>query len=391
MPDSPATPSPARFQRLRHPGMVGGLAIALAVAEVLVDVSTKIQLNVAIVYSLPLVLAAAARNRRLLWGLAFVLVSITFIAYWQQSDVHALHDEYFINRVLAAVSVLLAAALLHALIVAAETLEARNRQLSIYQQEITQRNRELDLQRAEAEDASERKTRLLMSISHDIRSPLTSITLMADLIADSVPDPARQARLPGLAQNLQRDALSLADMVNDVLDIAYFDSGRIELRESEFSLNELVAEECRALEPLAAAKNLVLATELSPCAIWLRADRIKLGRVLRNLVNNALQFTERGGVTVASGPAPEGGVLMRVSDTGPGIAPESLQSVFGEFTQLSLRRSGERPGWGLGLAICRRLTRLMGGEVTVESEPGRGSSFIVNLPPSRVVPRSQPI
>jgi signal transduction histidine kinase len=387
MPDSPAPPAPTPLERLRRPRVLAVLAVALAVAEILVDVTTWIQLNVAIVYSLPLVLAAAGRNRRLLWGLAFVLVCITFIAYWQQSDVHALHDEYFINRVLAAVSVLLAAVLLHALSVAAETLQARNRQLSVYQQEITQRNRELDLQRSEAEDASERKTRLLMSISHDIRSPLTSISLMADLIADSAADPDGPARLPRMAQNLQRDALSLADMVNDVLDIAYFDSGRIELRESEFSLNELVADECRALEPLAGAKNLALATELPPCAIWLRADRIKLGRVLRNLVNNALQFTESGGVTVASSPTSDGGVLMRVSDTGPGIAPENLQSVFGEFMQLGLRRPGERPGWGLGLAICRRLTRLMGGDVTVESEVGRGSSFLVNLPPSRVLQR----
>jgi signal transduction histidine kinase len=381
MPDSSA----AALEPLRHPAVLGALAIALAGAEVLVDVTTSIQLNVAIIYSLPLVLAAAARSRRLLWSLAFVLVCITFIAYWQQSDVRALHDEYFVNRVLAALSILLAAALLHGLSVAAETVEARNRQLSAFQQEITARNRELDLQRAQAEEASDRKTRLLMSISHDIRTPLTSISLMADLIGHTASDPASRDRLPALAQNILRDSLSLAEMVNDVLDIAYFDSGRIELRESEFPLEELVREESGAFEPLAAAKNLAIEIVPPAAAVRLRADRIKLARVLRNLISNAVKFTQRGGVTIASGLAPGGDALIRVSDTGPGIAPEDLPGIFGEFTHLRMRAAGERRGWGLGLAICRRLTRLMGGDVSVESEPGRGSSFIVRLPASRVI------
>ena len=359
--------------------------MAVAAVEVLVDVTTTIQLNIAIVYSLPLVLAAAGRNRRLLWGLALGLVAITFAAYWQQSDVRALNDEYFINRVLAAVSVLLAAGLLHMLMLAADAVEARNRQLSVYQDEITERNRQLDVQRAQAEEASDRKTRLLMSVSHDIRTPLTSISLMADLIGDSASDPPSHGRLPALAQNIQRDALSLAEMVNDVLDIAYFDSGRIELRESEFSLEDLIREESRAFEPLAAAKNLAIEIVPPASAVRLRADRIKLARVLRNLVNNAVKFTQRGSVTIACGLGPGGEALIRVSDTGPGIAAEDLPGIFGEFTQIRMRAAGERRGWGLGLAICRRLTRLMGGDVSVESEPGRGSSFIVRLPAERVI------
>jgi signal transduction histidine kinase len=390
MPDSLATAGPKYLRLLRHPSVLSALAIGLAVAEVLLDVSTWIELNIAIIYSLPLVLAAAARNRRLLWGLALSLVCVTFVVYWQQSQpaVPVLHDQYFMDRVLAAVSVLLAAVLLHALSVAAEALDARNKQLSAYQQEITQRNRELDLQRAEAKEASDRKTRLLMSVSHDIRSPLTTINLMADLIKSTTSDPVHLAKLPGLAQNLQTNALSLAELVTDVLDIAYFDSGRIELRETDFSLNDVIAEECRSLEPLAAAKGLTLAPELTGPAIWLRADRIKLARVLRNLINNAIQFTARGGVTVARALTSERGVEIRVIDTGIGITPEDLQRIFGEFTQLGYRGSGERAGWGLGLAICRRLARLMGGEVSAESGSGSGSVFIVHLPSSRVLPRS---
>jgi signal transduction histidine kinase len=368
----------------RRPAVLGALAIALAAVGIVVDVTTWIQLNIAIMFSPPLVLAAAARSRRLLWGLAFVLVIVTFIVYWLQ-NAHgnaSLHDEYFINRLLAAVNIVIAAALLHALSRAGDILEARNRQLAAAQREVMQRNRELDLQRAEAEEASDRKTRLLMSVSHDVRSPLTSINLMADLISDAASHADQRAMLPQLAQNLRSNAQSLHNLVTDVLDIAYFDSGRIAMRESEFSLNELLADKCRALEPLAAAKRLRLAMELPQPELWLRADQIKLARVLRNLITNAIQFTAQGGVTVAAALEPDGGATIRVSDSGTGIAPEHLQRIFGDFTQLNRRSSDPSSGWGLGLAICRRLTRLMGGEVSVESVPGRGSTFTVHLPPS---------
>ncbi len=389
MPDSADTPAPGLLRFLRRPEVLGALAIALAAAEIFLDVATWIELNIAIIYSLPLVLAAGARSRRLLWGLASVLVLTTFIVYWQQDAQGrpSLYDEYFINRLLAAVTIVLAAALLHALIKAAEVLQARNQQLAAAQAELLRRNRELDRQRAEAEEASERKTRLLMSVSHDVRSPLTSINLMADLISSSAADPERRAQVPELARKLQEDALALAGMVSDVLDIAYFDSGRVALHESEFSANELLAEECRSLELTAAAKGLRLAAELPQPALWLFADRIKLARVLRNLASNAIQFTARGDVTFAAALTPEGGAVIRVTDTGVGIAPERMAQIFGDLRHPRRAPSGGSSGWGLGLAICRRLTGLMGGEVSVESAAGRGSTFAVHLPPSRVLPR----
>ncbi len=389
MADSPDAAAPDFLQFLRRPAVLGALAIALAAAEIFLDVTTWIQLNIAIIYSLPLVLAAGARSRRLLWGLAFVLVLITFIVYWLQDaqGSPSFHDEYFINRSLAAVTIVLAAALLHALSKAADALDARNQQLAATQGELVQRNRELDRQRAEAEEASDRKTRLLMSVSHDVRSPLTSINLMAELMSDAASNADRLAMLPGLAQNLRSNAQSLGNLVTDVLDIAYFDSGRIELRDSEFSLNDLMAEEARSLEPLASAKELSLTLQLPQPAVWLRADRIKLVRVLRNLVSNAIRFTPRGGVTIAAQPTQDGGLAIRVMDTGVGVAPEHLERIFADFTRLGRPASGDDPGWGLGLAICRRLTRLMGGDVSVESVPGRGSTFIVHLPSSRVVAR----
>ena len=112
------------------------------------------------------------------------------------------------------------------------------------------------------------------------------------------------------------------------------------------------------------------------------ADKAKLARVVRNLVSNAIKFTEAGSVTVSSALADGHMVAIAISDTGIGIAPENLERIFGEFAQLRSSSEDERRGWGLGLAICRRLVGMMGGTISVESVLNRGSTFIVRLPRS---------
>src|ERR1051326_3002507 len=312
-----------------------GAAIVLAAAEVYVDWDTWIQLNVSIVYGLPLVLAALARNRRLIWILALMLFMATFAVYAVQipPGSFAPHEPFFVNRVLASLTLLLSASLLHGLSVAADALEAR---------------------RTEAEEASTRKSRLLASVSHDIRTPLTTINVMADLIRHTADDPALAAQVPELARSLQANALSMADMVSDVLDISAIDSGRVRLNESEFSLDELLALECRAFEPQA--------------------------RVLRNLIANAIKFTDVGGVTVHAAVVPGRLVLISVRDTGIGIAQDDLEHVFGEFAQLRNPGDDGKRGWGLGLAICKRLVGMMGGTIAVESMPGHGATFTLRWP-----------
>jgi signal transduction histidine kinase len=206
---------------------------------------------------------------------------------------------------------------------------------------------------------------------------------MAQVICRAVHDPTLVSDIPGLAERLQANALSLADLVSDVLDLASFDSGRVELHESEFSLSELLVEECRRLVPLAQAKNLPLTAEPVVPPVWIRADRIKLARVLGNLITNAIKFTEAGGVFLSAEVTQEG-VLIRIRDTGAGIKPENLERIFDEFTQLQ-DPARERKGWGLGLPICRRLVEMMGGAIRVQSQPQRGSVFTVRLPPSCIV------
>ena len=375
--------------------------MALAAVEVAVDWVTWIELNEAIVYTLPLVLAAMARNRRLLWGLTLFLVGTTFAVYAMQigPGAFSLGEPFFVNRLLAAVTVLLTAGLLHAgtlalekldeqshaLKVHNERLDAANRELLRCQAEITRQNEELDRRRREAEEASGRKTRLLASVSHDIRSPLSAINLTAEVIRLTADDPELAAKVPGLAQRLQANARALGDLVADVLDISSLESGRVELHESEFAaLHEVLAGECRRLLPLAQAKNLALTADPVVPPVRVRADRVKLTRVLSNLVTNAIKFTEAGGVSLAAGLTPERAVVIRVRDTGVGISPESRDRIFDEWAQLDRPGHDRADGWGLGLAICRRLVGLMGGAITVESQLNRGSVFSVCLPPSCV-------
>jgi signal transduction histidine kinase len=144
-------------------------------------------------------------------------------------------------------------------------------------------------------------------------------------------------------------------------------------------------QECERLLPLAQAKGLTLIAESPESAVRLRTDRIKLIRILSNLVGNAIKFTQTGRVTVAAMLAGNGSPLIRVTDTGIGMASEDLVRIFDEYGQLGNPERDSNKGWGLGLPICTRLAAAMGGKIEVESEPGRGTTFIVQLPASCVM------
>jgi signal transduction histidine kinase/CheY-like chemotaxis protein len=247
--------------------------------------------------------------------------------------------------------------------------------------------RELDLRRREAEEASVRKTRFLASVSHDIRTPVNAINLMAEVIRRAVDNPALAPQVPHMAQRLQANALALVELITDVLDVARFDVGKVELQESEFALNELLAEEHRQLQPLAADKRLTLELDPPDRPLWVRTDRVKLARVLGNLIGNAIKFTESGTVRLGARLGPDRQVVIRVADTGLGIAPEHQAFIFDEFAQLRNPARDREHGTGLGLAICKRLAEVMGGSIAVESTPKHGSTFTVTLPAACVVMR----
>jgi len=391
------------LDRKRMPS-VAALAVSLAVLQVAIDWFTWIQLNEAIVYTLPLVLAGIARSRPVLWGLTVFLIFTTFAVYFVQIEpgFFSLGEPFFVNRVLASATMLVTAALVQAWMSAVERLRAqdqalmvRNEQLHVMndelvrcKEEITVQNAELEERRREAEDASARKTRLLASVSHDMRTPLQALNLTAELIRSSADDRTAMGDIGEMAKIIQTNALGLADLLSDVLDITSMASGRVALHESEFSLSELLADECRRMNPMAQAKAITLVAAAPAQAIWIRSDRVKLARILTNLIANAIKFTKSGGVTLIS-ELTDNAIVVRVSDTGMGIPSKNLDYVFDEFSQVDQHGGDSSSGWGLGLAICRRLTELLGGAITVESKLGFGTTFSVRLPTACMVKRLQ--
>jgi signal transduction histidine kinase len=389
--------------------------VALALFLVVLDSATWIELNVATVYSLPLVFIAASRRPRLLWALALSLVAATFVVYQMQlpsaQPIRRAADSGFVfranpllvDRSLAALTLLLTAAILHGWLFSLRTLAARdkalmennerlasaNRELLRHEEEITRQNAELEQRRTQAEATSRRKTQLLASISHDIRTPIHTMSLMAEVIRRSTRGAASEERLAASAHRLQSHALAVAELLSEVIDLASFDAGEVALHSSEFLLDGLLAELAQRMAPLAEAKGLKLAVLAAPVPLALRSDKVKLGRVLGNLVSNAVKFTAQGSVTLSYELDANEYVCIRVDDTGCGIQPAHLERIFGEFCQEDAAAVQSGSGWGLGLSICRRLTRLLGGELLVASQPGVGSTFTVVLPTAMVAPEAR--
>jgi signal transduction histidine kinase/ActR/RegA family two-component response regulator len=250
--------------------------------------------------------------------------------------------------------------------------------------ELMELQKELDARRRDAEQASIRKTRFLAAVSHDIRTPVNAITLLAEVVQRQATNHPDLGDLRHLTRELRHNAHALVELVSDVLDIAHFDSGKLDLQLSRFPLDDALRREVRQLEPLAVAKGLALRIEC-PETIFLHVDRPKLGRALSNLIGNAIKFTESGEVVVASRRAAGGAVEISVRDSGVGISPEHVAQIFDEFTQLRNPERDRSKGAGLGLAICRRLLEALGGQLKVVSTLGVGSTFTITLPETVVV------
>jgi signal transduction histidine kinase/CheY-like chemotaxis protein len=247
--------------------------------------------------------------------------------------------------------------------------------------------RELELRRREAEDASIQKTRFLAAVSHDVRTPANAISLMADLIERGASDPAQLREMPQLARDLKASARSLVELVSDVLDLARFDTGKTDVQASDFCLDALLEADVRQQQPIAEYKGLRLSVSLPAAPVWVRTDKIKLKRVISNLVGNAIKFTNRGGeVQLRCTIMLDGGLELAVADTGVGIPVEHLPKIFDEFHQLRNPERDRNKGTGLGLAICQRLAQALGCTISVDSIPGEGTTFYLRMPAEVLIP-----
>ncbi len=247
------------------------------------------------------------------------------------------------------------------------------------ERDVADRTRDYAEAAAEAAAANRAKSDFLATMSHEIRTPMNGILVMAELLAKA--DLPRHARRQ--AEVIARSGESLLAIINDILDLSKIEAGKLEVETLDLDIGQTVEGVMRLFADRADGKGLDLAARIAlPPAAMVRADPVRLGQVLANLVNNALKFTAEGSVVVAVEPAPGEPGLIRfsVQDTGIGIPEDKLGSIFEQFSQADQSTTRQFGGTGLGLSIARRLVAAMGGRIWVTSTPGEGSCFAFVLP-----------
>jgi signal transduction histidine kinase/CheY-like chemotaxis protein len=237
---------------------------------------------------------------------------------------------------------------------------------------------ELDERAEQLRQASDLKSRFLSNMSHEFRTPLNSILALARLLLDRVDGPltAEQERQ---VSYIRRSAESLTELVNDLLDLAKVEAGKLELQARLFTIPELFGALRGVMKPLQQNEAVELIFDDPADAAELFTDEAKVAQVMRNLISNALKFTERGEVRVRA--AFDGGLCrISVTDTGIGVAPENHELVFQEFSQVANRLQSRSKGTGLGLPLSRRLAELLGGSLTIASQVAQGAAFTLTFP-----------
>ncbi|HLN32283.1 MAG TPA: HAMP domain-containing sensor histidine kinase [Gemmataceae bacterium] len=221
------------------------------------------------------------------------------------------------------------------------------------------------------------KSDFLATMSHELRTPLSSILGFSDVLLSSGQLNDKQQRW---ASNIQTSGEQLLNLINDILDLAKIEAGKMEVRIEEFSIHDVFEGLVSMFRPLAEKKNIDLRSQISTDLPLLRQDAGKLQQILSNLLSNAIKFTPEGGRVLLKADAEPLHVVVTVTDTGVGIALEDQELIFEKFRQAGNPLTREHAGTGLGLSIVRELSKLLGGEVALQSELGRGSTFTVRLP-----------
>jgi signal transduction histidine kinase len=238
---------------------------------------------------------------------------------------------------------------------------------------------ELDDRAEQLKQASELKSRFLSYMSHEFRTPLGSITSLAGILMDETDGPLTEEQAKQVAF-ITGCGQELTEMVTDLLDLAKVEAGRITISPAWFEMVDLFSALRGMFRPILTSESVELVFEEPRDVPQLFTDHKKLSQILRNLISNALKFTPQGSVRVEAESRREGRVVFRVTDTGIGIAPEHQQTLFNDFVQIDSPLQKRLRGTGLGLSLSRKLARLLGGDIAVQSTPGMGSVFTLEVP-----------
>ena len=259
-----------------------------------------------------------------------------------------------------------------------EEMAAQSFALRKQSEELQGQNVELEQQRLSLEEASRLKSQFLSNMSHELRTPLNSVMALSRVLMMQA-GAKLSAEEVNYLEIIERNGKNLLTLINDILDLSKIEAGRMDVNPKPFSLCQTLENIVESILPLAGEKGIGIYPEIPPDLPPLESDEIRVSQILQNLVANAVKFTDAGSVTVSVLSDHEK-LSVRIGDTGIGIAENDLPYIFDEFRQVDGTSARRHEGSGLGLAIARRAARMLGGEIAVQSVPGKGSTFTLTLP-----------
>ncbi|MEE8312094.1 MAG: response regulator [Candidatus Binatia bacterium] len=314
------------------------------------------------------------------------------IRYEELTSLSLLADVMLVVGVLLSLAMALAAYLAQKSRQRAQEVVRANARLQAHRDNletlVTSRTEELERARVDAESANRAKSTFLANMSHELRTPLNAIIGYSEMLAEDLEDEGQGEHVPDL-NKINASGKHLLALINDVLDLSKIEAGRMDLYLEHFDVAQLLEEALGTTAPLVEKKSNRMVTDIAADLGAMRADATKVRQAIFNLISNAAKFSENGTITLTATRVARGDsewVVFSVADTGIGIAPDKIELVFEEFAQAEDHTSRDYGGTGLGLPISRRFCRMMGGDVTVESVVGEGSTFTIALPANLEVP-----